>query len=422
MNYEKTLEYIYDLKRFGIKLGLKNIEFLLDQMGNPHKDLKVVHVAGTNGKGSVCAFTTSSLMEAGHKVGTFTSPHLVDFRERITVNNKMISKKNVLRLVEEILDASKKMEEKGLQNATFFEVLTAMGFTYFSDEKVDYAVVEVGMGGRLDATNVVTPLVSVITNVALDHQKHLGNCVRMIAREKAGIVKGAPLVTACNGISLDILRKFCKEKKSKLFVVSKDIFFEKLESNLSYQKFKVKTSKKCYKLKIHLLGNHQIVNAATSIGALEILGIGKSFVEKGLEKTKWPGRFEIIQKNPLIILDGAHNPDGAKKLRETLEEFVKKRIILVIGIASDKDVSEILSELLPLADFVVLTKAKYKGTSLEVLEEEVKNYNKNYKIFERVEDAFFFAKSIAKKCDAVCVAGSLYVVGEVKEAISCKSR
>ena len=391
MNYKQTLDYIYNLKgseyKGNFNLSLGNVKVLLRKLGNPEKSLKVIHVAGTNGKGSVCAMIASILREAGYKVGMYTSPHLKDFRERFLINGVKISEKELVRCFQIV--------NLFITNQTFFEVITAMAFLYFNDKNVDFLVLEVGMGGRLDATNVVNPLVSVITNIGLEHQDYLGNTVEKIAYEKAGIVKeGKPVVTGASGAALNVIKKVAKERNAPLSLV-----------------------KPIRKIPLRLKGDFQRINASIVWETIKVLNkeynlkVNNSKIKKGLLKTKWHGRLEFISSN--VLVDCAHNPEAVKALKKELIKIKKnyKKIYLIIAMLKDKDYKTMLKELLPLANGVILTKVKIP----RALEPKVlaKYVGKNYIIIEDAKKALRYAKEIAKKDDLIVVTGSIYLVGEV---------
>ena len=296
---QETLDYLYGLERFGIKLGLEVVTELLELLGNPQDQLKSIHIAGTNGKGSTANFIYSVLKEAGYKVGLYTSPHLIKFNERIKINDVEISDNELVELTELI-----KKKKKNLQ-PTFFEFTTALAFLYFAQQKCDYVVIETGMGGRLDATNVLNPLVSVITNVSLDHTKYLGEDKLQIAGEKAAIIKenGIVVTGEKDGNVLELFLKVCLEKNAELVILKEE------EINKS-------------DLKITMLGKHQLRNAALAKKAIELsqIKITPNAMEQWLMKAKWPGRLQMVCDKPLVILDGAHNVVGMEKLKE----FVRK--------------------------------------------------------------------------------------------------
>lgn len=342
MNYK----YLESLEKFGINLGLDRIKFLLERLGNPQLKFKSIHVAGTNGKGSTCAMIASILKEAGYKVGLYTSPHLFDYAERIKINGKDISHRDFatgLKLVQKIANH---LTAKPPNNPTVFEVLTAVAFWYFARKKVDYAVVEVGMGGRLDATNVIIPLVSVITNIDLEHTAVLGKTLAKIAVEKAAIIKPrVPVITA-------------EDKPEALSVLQ-----HQAQKNGSVL---IQVSSKGEGLKSGLLGEHQKANAACAVAAVRLAGIkvGKQAVLKGLRKVRWPGRFQVVSRRPLTIVDGAHNPAGIKVLVGTLrQQFPGKKLTFIFGTQTDKDSVSMLSLLKPLARKVIITHSSHQNAA-----------------------------------------------------------
>jgi len=391
MEYKSVIKYLYSLERKkGSKLGLGDIKKLLKKINNPEKSLKCIHVAGTNGKGSVCAMISSVLQEAGYKVGMYTSPHLEDFRERFLINNKRISKKDVVRCFLKV--------KKFIDEQTFFEVITAMAFLYFKG-KVDFLILEVGLGGRLDATNVVKPLVSVITNIDVEHTDFLGKSLEKIAYEKAGIIKDKiPVVTAAKGKALLVIKKIYKQKKSKLFI-----------------------NRKYKNLKLNLNGNFQLENASVAVTAINVLNqyyklkIDEKNIKNGLKKVKWAGRFEFINKNTLV--DCAHNPAAFKVLVNELKllKFKKnyKRLILVIGILNDKDIKKMIKIIEPFSDKIILTKPKTPRAEEPLkIKKFIKNKNKIKKINKDVKKAVEYAEKIVEKSDLILVTGSCFVVGE----------
>jgi len=377
MNKSQALKFMYKLrgKKYNLELGA--IKRLLSKLGNPHLKLKVIHVAGTNGKGSVCAMVSSILSE--YKVGMYTSPHLVSFNERIQINSKSISNKDFLKYFNKVV--------KVYSGETFFEFVTALAFLYFHDKKVDYLVLEVGMGGRLDATNVINPLISVITNIGLEHQQYLGNDIGKIAYEKAGIIKEKGIVvTSAKGVALDVIKKIANQRGNKLFIV-------KDKKNI----------------KLNVLGSFQKENALIAIKVASILKISKKNISKGLLEIKWPGRFEYISKN--VLVDCAHNLAGINVLKKELSRIKKeyKKIILVFGVMADKEYGKMLDELLSLVDFIVLTKPKIK----RALDPKKLVVKKDKKIIKDVSKALGYAKKVANGDDLVLVTGSIYTVGEV---------
>jgi dihydrofolate synthase/folylpolyglutamate synthase len=393
MNYQQATEYLFSLRGGEVKLGLEGITGLLGLMGDPQRKLRCMHVAGTNGKGSVCAMIASVLQESGFRVGLYTSPHLHSYTERIQVNGREIAKEDAVRLVSGIEPLAKRV--KG-QQPSFFEITTALAFRYFADNDVDYAVIEAGLGGRLDATNVITPLVSVITNADFDHMQILGDSVAKIAQEKAGIIKpGVPVVTAASGEALGVIEAVCREKACKLVKVSKP-------NNIA----------------LSLPGEHQKVNAATAIAALRLLNeprITDDAIRQGLKKAKWPGRLELIGN---VLLDGAHNLPAIRALKASLPLFKRKRLVLVLGILQDKDYPAMIAEIAPAADEVIITRPDAgRAAPVQLLESEIKKHVQNYAVCDGVASAVAKAKSLARPGGLVLVTGSLYTVGEAREAL-----
>lgn len=431
MTYEKARAYLDDLCDAGIKLRLSNTKNCLKLLGNPHQELKIIHIGGTNGKGSTAVFIASMLQAAGYKVGLYTSPHLISFRERLIINSKQISKKEVAELVTKIKSHILKVNaDPKLSRLTFFEVITMMAFSYFAREQVDFAILEVGLGGRLDATNVTKPLVSVITNSNYDHMDKLGKTLTSIAQEQAGIIqKGGIVVSAAQGKALTVIKKVCREQKARAYYVNKDIKYKILKSNLEGQSFDAQgIFSKFENLRIALLGRHQLLNACCGIAAIEALRLHRIFVSpeairKGLGKVCWPGRLEIVKRFPLVILDGAHNHPAAKQLRISLEELLKekKKLILVLGICQDKEIKKIVQELAPLASQIIVTAAATpRAARPEDLYQVARQYNKDIQVIKRVEGAVKTALQKVGKKGVVCVSGSLYVVGEAKKCFSPK--
>ncbi|MCG0275216.1 MAG: bifunctional folylpolyglutamate synthase/dihydrofolate synthase [Thermosediminibacteraceae bacterium] len=431
LSYREALEFIEGVGKFGIKLGLQNIIRLLELLGNPQEGLKIIHVAGTNGKGSTCAMIDSILRTAGYRVGLYTSPYLEVFNERIRVDGSNIPDDDVARLTEKIKEAVKEMEARGWGVPTEFEVVTALGFLYFQEQNVDFLVLEVGMGGRYDATNVITPLVSVITPISYDHQQYLGNTLREIAGEKCGIIKqGVVAVTAPQmPEAMMVIEDTCRKLNSPLVKVEQEARYRLLDWGVEGQIFDLKTSKNEYdRLQIKLLGDHQLDNAATAVVAVEALeryGINLSHdaVRMGLLRARWPGRLEILKTNPYVLIDGAHNPSGIRVLKDAiLKYFPGKKVILVIGILEDKDYVSMLEEIVPIAEAVVATKPDSpRALSASALEASIRSLSlrKMPKIFssDNIEEAIDAAFNMAGADDLIVFAGSLYLVGTVRSLL-----
>jgi dihydrofolate synthase/folylpolyglutamate synthase len=427
ITYTEALNYIYDLTKYGIKLGLKNINHLLYLLGEPHKKLKIIHVAGTNGKGSTCSLISSILQSDGHKVGLYTSPHLVDFTERIKINHKSIDRKKVSELLEKIKPYIKKVANTpSYGHPTFFEVITSMAFLYFFEEKIDFLVLEVGLGGRLDATNVCEPLISIITHIDYDHMDKLGNGLEEIAREKGGIIKPEGIVISANQYeeAYNEIKKIADEKNSLIYSTGKEISYKIVKSDIKGVIFDLKGIYHNFKnLHTPLLGRHQADNATTAITAIEALkirgvNISEKAIRAGLEKVKWTGRLEIIQNNPTLILDGAHNPSGIRIVWQALKEiFTYHRLILVLAIFAEKDYKKMIQILAPNADLIITTKTMSpRAAPPQVIAKEAAQYIAQNKIIvtENISQAINCALSNSKKDDLICITGSLYTVGEAK--------
>jgi len=417
-SYLNSINYLYGLQKFGIKLGLKNISNLLRHLDNPHEHLRAVHIAGTNGKGSIAAMLSSILTQAGYKVGLYTSPHLVSFRERIKINENPISKAEVIRLVEEI-----KTKIDAYTPATFFEFTTAMAILHFARSSVDVAILETGMGGRLDATNVVTPLVTIISNISREHTEYLGNTLKAITNEKAGIIKkGIEVITAERKPNvLTTIKGCCERNGSPLFRVGKDIRRRRIDNrNNRFHYFGM--DRQLFNLEVGLKGEHQVINGVTALGAIEILirkgyEVPDSAIYQGLKEVNWPGRLEVIRENPIVVLDGAHNPIAASCLRQALlSEFSFHNLILVVGIMRDKDIKGMFKRLIPLSDKLILTKPDYeRAADPHYLYELGALYQKNMTISQPVDEAVRLALSMAHQQDLICITGSLYTVGEARK-------
>jgi dihydrofolate synthase/folylpolyglutamate synthase len=412
---KSIIDYLYGLERHGIKPGLERISALLSVLGNPQNSFRSIHVAGTNGKGSVCSMTASILKEAGFQTGLYTSPHLIKFNERIAVSGKTISERELIEAAREVKAASKRAR---LTDITFFEFTTAMAFLHFKRKKAEFAVVETGMGGRLDATNLVLPMVSVITNIALDHTDWLGSTIKEIAAEKAGIIKpGVPVITGERArTGLSVIRTAAKKAASSVYVMGRDFHAEGECASFSYSGL----YGGLMGLKLRLSGGHQVRNASLALAAVETLraqgvSVHERAIRKGLREASWPGRFEVISKRPLIVLDGAHNAAGAASLKEALSTLKKKRLILVIGIMSDKDIDGIMKELVPDSDLVITTRPLgERSATLPALMNAAYKYGKPVGGVESVKDACKKALSLASPADCVCVTGSLFTVGEAR--------
>ncbi len=431
MTYKEAMDYISSVGRFGSNYGLERTYRILELLGNPHKKLKLIHIAGTNGKGSTTAMVTKILREFGYKVGMYTSPYLEEFEERIQINGENINKSTLVNLLEEVKIVIQKVIEEGYEHPTEFEIITAIMFLHFYNQKVDYGVIEVGLGGRLDSTNVLIPKVSVITSISLDHINILGDNIKEIAKEKAGIIKeNVPVILYPQEAEVEeVILEAAKEKNSKVYLIKREngrlinINYEDL-----YQNVEIKSYKNNYTIKLPLLGEHQILNLCVALNTIEILcekeniKISKDLIEKSLEDVKWIGRLEVLNKKPTIVIDGAHNIDGIKALRKNIDKYFKyNKLYLLLGILADKQVKEMVKEITPLAEKVyALTPHSERAELSEDLKNEILNYNFNTIALESYEEAFYLALDKAKENDLILVSGSLYMIGDMRKIITKK--
>jgi dihydrofolate synthase/folylpolyglutamate synthase len=422
MAFQETIEYLFGLQKYGIKFGLTNSALLMERMNGPHRRFRSVHIAGTNGKGSTAAFLDSMLRASGYRVGLYTSPHLVSFTERIRIDGVPVSEQKVVELADRVRQCSTAGGEA--LSPTFFEVTTAMAFTCFAESAVDIAVIETGMGGRLDSTNVITPLVSVITNIDLEHTEFLGPTLEAIAGEKAGIIKpGIPAVTGTvQPEAVAILEEEAARKAAPLHRLPGDFGPDRISPGLSpsfdYRGIAVNYAG----LRTNLLGRHQIKNASLAIAAVECLAaagvpVPERAIRSGLEQAAWPGRLELAGSRPDIYLDGAHNPASAAVLAEALEELKrgKGRLVLVLGILRDKDHRGIIERLVPLADRVIVARPQYdRAMDIRALAEEVHRLQRDVMTAESVGEAIDLARRNSAEDDLIVVTGSLYTVGDAR--------
>ncbi|MFQ5900469.1 MAG: bifunctional folylpolyglutamate synthase/dihydrofolate synthase [Thermodesulfobacteriota bacterium] len=415
--YHQTIEYLFNLKTFGIRFGLEEFKLLLKRLNNPQERLKLILVGGTNGKGSTCAILSAILKESGYKVGLYTSPHLEEFTERIRVNDEDIHEEDVVTLCNRIKNT---IDEIGSRFCiTFFEFVTAMAFIYFLERAVDVAIFEVGMGGRLDATNVARPIASVITNISREHEAILGKEILDIAREKSGIVKkGSVLITGVRDpFILKSLKEVCHNMDAKIKVIDEDYSVTiKKSGSFTYNGYKVVFKN----LHTNLKGRHQYENASQALATLEVLEekgirVGEKAVRRGLEYVLWPGRLEMVTThlNRMVLLDCAHNPAAAKTLQEfLLEKNNTKRLVMVLGIMKDKDVEGIVSILTPVADHIIVTRPKdERSMPLDILSQVVSRYNPKVETIDEVGKACHYAISLLEEGELMCVTGSIFTVG-----------
>ena len=377
MNYSQAEEYLNSFINYeqipGISYvqpgySLKHVEELLNRMGNPQLAAMTIHIAGTKGKGSISAMIAQVLSSSGYKTGLYTSPHFHILRERISIDGSLISEAEFAAAMAEIKPFIESMrKDTAFRQLTYFEALTALAFAYFKKKQVDFQVLEVGLGGRLDATNVARPIICIITPISLDHTQILGNSLKEIAREKAGIIKpGCWVVLSPQPEeAASVISDICREKKAKVVQVGKDITWHKIGGDLSPQSLVIEGRGNNYQVSIPLSGDFQLENAASAVAALEVLGsagfaISTADIARGLARVKWPGRFHILQEYPTVLVDGAHNVASIKRLVDNIKGyFAHKRIFLVFGTSCDKDIPGIINELVPLSPQVIVTRAAH---------------------------------------------------------------
>lgn len=415
MNYKESISYLYGLQKFGIKFGLENISRLLSSLGNPHRRQTFIHVAGTNGKGSTAAFLASILTEAGYTTGLYTSPHLVSFTERIQVNHRQISTDAVARLTDRVKRAS-----AHLSTITYFEFVTAMALLYFHEKRVDLSLLEVGMGGRLDATNIVHPLISIITNISHEHQFYLGKTLAQIAYEKGGVIKenGILLTGATQPTVTALFKRKCKLLKSSYYQLGRDFICTPApHGRVDYRGI----TSTLTNIRLGLRGDHQAANAALALAAAELLREKHYLIEDqalydGLNKVSWPGRLELVSTAPLVVLDGAHNPDAMRTLRSALfTAFDFNHLILVLGIMEDKEIRKMTAALAPSAHHLVLCKPLMdRAASTQTIAATVKDLNVPCHQIDDVKKAVRYALTLSDEGDLICVTGSLFTVGEAR--------
>jgi dihydrofolate synthase / folylpolyglutamate synthase len=424
MDYQESLDYIYTAKQAGaIKHGLVNILELLQRLGNPETSFQSVHVAGTNGKGSTCAFIESIMRKAGYKTGLFTSPYLERFTERIRIGETEIPQQDFAAIATRVRAASDSMVHDGLPLPTFFELVTACSFIYFSENKVDLAIIETGLGGRTDATNVLKPLVCAITTIGIDHSHTLGDTLEQISQEKAGIIKpNIPCVlsSANEPSAIEVVRKTAERIGSAL-IVGSESDVESVSDSLNGQIFNFSEDDHAFEgLEIGLLGRYQLANAATAVlTAIELSKQGfrltESIIREGLRQTRWPGRLELLSQNPMVLIDGAHNPQGAQALAENAKRYLKGMpICLVMGAMADKDAEHMIHHFAAFATKVIVTAPPTYGRQQHTAE-ELTGWFSAYQTPATVCPDWQQALDEALKSGmAVVIAGSLYLAGAAR--------
>ncbi len=417
INYERSMPNAYSPDT----LNLDRVNALLDRLGRPDRAFRSIHIAGTKGKGSTAAMIESIVRAAGYRTGLYTSPHLHSFRERMRINGELISQADFVKAYEMV-----QVHVNEVKGLTWFEVVTAIAFQAFADARINVGIIEVGLGGRFDATNVITPIVSVITSLSMDHMKLLGDTLEQISFEKAGIIKpGVPIVTASQRfMAMRVIERMAKEREAQVIGVDKQVTYKITATSLDGQDFVFSSNDTNYpfpsiEAHIPLLGTHQVINATTAITAVRVareqgLSIDDEAIKRGLAQVKWPGRLEILSREPLLIVDGAHNGDSAEKLVFTLREiFGDKKWTLIIGISADKDIPTILASLTSIAQRVIVTRARsIRAADLDSLADQVRHYNIEPSIANDVASAIELA---LKDNDPILVTGSLFTVADARE-------
>ena len=433
MDYQQALDYIYSFidyetvsrPRDAANYDLRRMEELLRHLDNPHLKAKSVHIAGSKGKGSVAAMMASVLTTSGYTTGLFTSPHLHSFNERIRVDGELISEAELASLVERLKPEVEAVNEKATYGQlTTFELMTALAFTYFELKGVDFQVIEVGLGGRLDATNVVQPEVCIITSISFDHTEVLGNTLAEITAEKAGIIKPNSIVVVSPHVDeVDrVIEQTCLAYRAELVRVGSDVTWQSLGFDSSRQSLRVAGRLASYELSVPLLGQHQLENAATAVATLEVLvergfHISGDSITNGLAQVNWPGRLQVLSRRPLLVVDGAHNPDSVHKLKQSLEQYFDfDQAILIIGVSSDKDIAGIVSELVPLFDKVIVTRSIHpRAMATAPIVAEFSKYGMEARETDNISVALPLALTLAGDRDLICVTGSLFVVAGAVE-------
>lgn len=426
MNYSAALAYLESLGTFGIQLGLKRIEALLAELGNPERRFRSIHVTGTNGKGSTTALLAAILHAAGIRTGMYISPHLVDYPERMTMEGQEISRDEFAAMIGKTRLAAEAIQARGMESPTEFEVLTAAAFLWFAEKQVEMAVVEVGLGGLLDSTNVICPVASVITNVTLEHTDRCGGTVAEIAAHKAGIIKiGAPVFTGATGEALAVIEAAAARQQVPCIVLNRDFFVSEVQSSEAGQSFGFSTPPTAAQhYSLSLIGRHQADNAALAVRACQFLAeneprLTAAAIKFGVAQARWPGRFEIFTGAPTVILDGAHNPDGARTLRHTLDAVYPGRaIVFLFGVLADKDHGEMARRLFHPSDRAIVVEPNSpRAASACEIADEISGYVAAVSVAADIASGLLQAKLWAGPQGIVCVAGSLYMIGDARQLL-----
>lgn len=429
MNYKAAKDFFNNISKLGSKLGLNNMTNLLTKLDNPQSSLEIIHVAGTNGKGSVCTMLNGILTSEGYHVGLYTSPYILTYNESIKIGSIPISNKDFTDCASTIKTACDELVLEGKDHPTVFECLTALAFLFFYRKEVDLVVLEVGLGGRYDATNVIdNPLVSVITSISLDHTQFLGDSLDKIAYEKAGIIKSdCPVVLSANkDIVVETIREYSKKQKANLHYLSyKDITYNNIQETKAYTTFDIETPMFAYEnIQLGLVGHHQLYNTCTVLQTINILrsqniAISDNSMYEGLAHSVWECRLELLHKKMDILIDGSHNMESIQSLVDFLSKhFSKTKIVLIFGILGDKEYEEMMALLLPHVDKVILTKPlNDRALPLTQAKETASKYCKDVTTFENYEEALEYGLAVTDSDELLCCAGSLYLVGHIRNQL-----
>ncbi len=433
--FQQALDYIYSfidyerqVPRVRQTWDIRRVEDLLNRLGNPHLKSKTVHIAGSKGKGSVAAMTASVLTAAGYRTGLYTSPHLHLYNERIRIDGNYITNEEIVALVDRIKPAVEAVNKEATYgNLTTFEVTTAIGFSYFADKKVDFQVIEVGLGGRLDATNIVKPEVCAITSISYEHMELLGNTLTAIATEKAGIIKPGCTVVVSPQVEEAgrVFEEIARQRQARLIRVGKDITYKDLGFDGFKQTLQVKGRLGEYRLTIPLLGQYQLDNASVAVGVLEVLmeqgyRIPIQKLTEGMAKVSWEARLQALNRRPLVVVDGAHNGDSVHKLREALKHYFRyDKAILILGLSGDKDLEGIVAELAPAFDKVIVTRSIHpRAMATAPIATEFRKHGIEAQQTDDIAIALPMALKMAGEKDLICVTGSLFVAsGAIEQAM-----
>lgn len=429
MNYKEAMEYIEEISKYGSVLGLDNMRELCRRLGNPQEELRIVHIAGTNGKGSVLAYISTVLKAAGYRTGRYISPVIFNYRERIQLNGRPITKQALCESLQPVREAAQQMTEEGLPHPTPFEIETALAFCYFKKMKCDIVVLETGLGGALDATNIITMAVAaVFTSISMDHMQYLGDSLEKIAENKAGIIKNNCYVISAEQQPevMETLRRRAAEKDSPFYPLDSQRI-----SKIKYGVEKQRFSYNGYKdLEIALAGKHQIENAALAVMVIEALNrngyaIGERALRKGLAETVWRGRFSIIAKKPYFIVDGAHNEDAAKKLAESVRfYFTNRRIIYIMGILRDKEYDKIIRETYEPAEHIITVTPPHNPRAMQAYElaKEAQEYHESVTAADSLEEAVELGYMLADKDSIIIAFGSLSFLGDLIDIVENRDK